>query len=98
MKNFKYTELITRTIYLYYIERTMEFRQLLYDYKKCIDLAKRRAMRKRKQELIAILNNAECINKNKLMYILGMKYTDIKNYPQLIEIKRKEEYLKRAIS
>jgi len=32
------------------------------------------------------------------MPILGMKYTDIKNYPQLIEIKRKEEYLKRAIS
>jgi hypothetical protein len=98
MKNFKYTELITRTIYIYYVERAMEFRHLLYDYKRCIDLSKRRTMRKRKQELIAILNNAECINKGKLMPILGMKYTDIKNYPQLIEIKRKEEYLKRAIS
>ena len=93
-----YNPIITRTIYMYYLERTREFRYLIYQYKKCTDLYERRSIRKRKEELISILNNAVCINKAKLIPMLGINYVDIKDYPQLIEIKRKQEYLKRIIA
>jgi hypothetical protein len=97
-KNWKnYDSVISRTIYIYYLERAAEFRYLLYHYKKCTELGERRSLRKRKQELILILDKAININKISLS-TLGIPYTELKNYPNLLEIKRKEQYLKRSIA
>lgn len=99
MKNANnYNPVITRTILDYYLDRAREFRYLIYNYKKCTDLCKRREMRKRKEELILILDKAVMLNKYKLMVTLNMTYTELKDYPQLLEIKRKQEYLKRSIA
>jgi hypothetical protein len=92
-----YDSVINRTIYLYYIDRAKEFKHLLYKYKTCTDLNTRRKLRERKEQLIYILDKAVSINKISLIN-LGISYVETKKYPKLLEIKRKEQYLKRCVA
>ena len=43
-KKNKYDSVINRTIYNYYLEKAKEFRYLLYEYKTCIELNRRREL------------------------------------------------------
>ena len=97
-KNWKiYDSVINRTIYIYYLEKAAEFKHLLYYYKRCTNLNERRNLRKRKQEIIFILDKAVNINKISLIN-LGIPYAELNNYSNLLDIKRKEQYLKRMIA
>jgi hypothetical protein len=88
---------INRTIYEYYNERLREFRSLKYKYKKCIEIEIRRTIRKRMAELVRILDAAQASFKAKLMYTLDVTYAELKNYPELVDVKRKQEYLKHSL-
>lgn len=98
MKNPKTSHnIINRAIYEYYNERLREFRSLKYKYKNCIQIEIRRVIRKRMIELLEILDNAAISFKAKLMYTLNVKYAEVKNYPDLVDIKRKQDYLKHSL-
>jgi hypothetical protein len=98
MKNPKTSHtVINRTIYEYYNERLREFRSLKYKYKNCIQIEIRRAIRKRMVELVEILNNATATFKARLIYTLGINYAELKNYPELVDVKRKQDYLKHLL-
>jgi hypothetical protein len=98
MKNPKTSHtVINRTIYEYYNERLREFRSLKYKYKNCIKIEIRRVIRKRMVELVEILDNATASFKAKLIYTLRINYAELKNYPELVDIKRKQDYLKHSL-
>lgn len=98
MKNPKTSyNVINRTIYVYYLERTREFRSLKYKYKSCIQIETRRIIRKRMVELIGILDRATPLFKANLMHTLGLNYAELKNHLELVDIKRKQNYLKRSL-
>jgi len=97
-KKNKYDSVINRTIYNYFLDRAREFRYLLYEYKTCTELNRRRELRKRKQYLISVLDNAWNLNKNSLNISLGIPYAELKNYPHLLNIKAKQQHLIRSIA
>jgi hypothetical protein len=50
------------------------------------------------EELKNIFKNEHTLSKQALQYSLGIKYRDIKNYPELIEIEKKRQELLREIA
>lgn len=97
-KKNKYDSVINRTIYNYFLDRAREFRYLLYEYKTCTELDKRRELREKKQHLISVLDKALGLNKNCLSNSLGIPYAELKNYPHLLNIKAKQKHLIRSIA
>jgi hypothetical protein len=97
-KKNKYDSIINRTIYEYYLEKAREFRYLLYEYKRCTELNKRRELREKKQHLVLILDKAIAFNKLSLNACLDIPYVELKKYPHLLEIKAKQQHLIRSIA
>lgn len=91
-------DIIPRTIYEYYIERQQEFNRLINQLKICCCFPTRRKIKLRLEELHIILSRDYTIPKAELVQILGIKYRELKNYPELIEINRKRRELKRLVA
>ena len=89
---------ILRTILEYNIERQQEFRRLKEKLKTCCCFPTRRKIKLRLEELNEILSRDYTIPKYELVQTLGIKYRELKNYPELVEINRKKRELKRLIA
>jgi len=89
--------IIVETIHDYYYDRRNEFKKLNGQLKTCSCFPTRRKIQARLEELKNILKNEYTLSKQALQYSLGIKYRDIKNYPELIEIERKRQELLREI-
>ena len=90
-------EIIPRTIYEYYLDRQQEFNRLVKQLKTCCCFPTRKKIKLRLEELNIILSRDYMLSKNELVQILGIKYRELKNYPELIEINRKRKELKRLV-
>jgi hypothetical protein len=88
---------IVETIHDYYYERKTEFKKLNEQLKTCCCFPTRRKMKQRLEELKVILSNEYTLSKQALVAFLGIKYRDIKKYPELIEIERKRQNLLREL-
>lgn len=91
-------EIIPRTIYEYYLERQQEFNRLTNQLKTCCCFPTRRKIKLRLEELHIILSRDYTIPKQELVNTLGIKYKELKKYPELIEINRKRRELKRLVA
>lgn len=91
-------EVIPRTIYEYYIERQQEFNRLINQLKTCCCFPTRRKIKLRLEELHIILSRDYTLSKQELVQTLGVKYKELKKYPELIEINRKKRELKRLVA
>ena len=91
-------EIIPRTIYEYYQERQQEFNRLTKQLKTCCCFPTRRKIKLRLEELNKILSRDCMLPKYELVQALGIKYKELKKYPELIEITRKKRELKRLIA
>ena len=96
-KRSNYHDVITRTIYLYYVERFKELTQLTRSYNQCTDLKVRRYIRARKEELVSILSKNVHYAKASVAYILGISYKEVSTYPDLIQVTLKKQYLLNSI-
>lgn len=90
-------EVILKTVLEYYLDRNREFRKLTDELKTCCCFPTRKKIKQRLDELNTILNRDKTISKYHLMLKLGIKYKEVKNYPELIEIQNKQRELKRMI-
>ena len=90
-------EVILKTILEYYLDRNREFRKLTDELKTCCCFPTRKKIKQRLDELNTILNRDKTISKYNLVSKLGIKYKEVKNYPELIEIQNKQRELKRMI-
>jgi hypothetical protein len=88
---------IVETIHDYYYERKTEFRRLNEQLKTCCCFPTRKKIKQRLEELKIILSNEYTLSKHALKASLGIKYRDVKKYPELIEIERKRQELLREI-
>jgi hypothetical protein len=88
---------IVETIHDYYYERKSEFKRLNKQLKTCSCFPTRRKIKQRLEELKNILNNEYTLSKQALVQSLGIKYKDIKKYPELINIERKRQELLREV-
>lgn len=88
---------ITRTIFLYYEERKRELKNLSRIYKKCVDMSLRRQIRERKQYLVNLLTRHKAMHKAGIMNTLNIPYKEVDKYPHLVEIKKKQQYLKHSL-
>jgi hypothetical protein len=91
-------EIIPRTIYEYYLDRQQEFNRLVKQLKTCCCFLTRKKIKLRLEELHIILSRDYMLSKNELVQILGIKYKELKKYPELVEINRKRKELKRLIA
>lgn len=91
-------DVILWTIREYIIERQQEFKRLKEQLKTCCCFPTRRKIKVRIQELNDILSRDYILPKSDLVQVLGIKYKELKNYPELIEITRKKKELKRLIT
>ena len=91
-------EIIPRTIYEYYLERQQEFNRLTNLLKTCCCFPTRRKIKLRLEELHIILSKDYTLSKQELVHTLGVKYKELKKYPELIELNRKKRELKRLIA
>jgi hypothetical protein len=91
-------EVIPRTIYEYYLDRQQEFNRLVKQLKTCCCFSTRKKIKLRLEELNIILSRDYMLSKNELVQILGIKYKELKKYPELVEINRKRKELKRLIA
>ena len=89
---------IVETIHDYYYERKTEFKRLNEQLKTCCCFPTRKKIKFRLEELKTILKSEYTLSKQALMASLGIKYRDIKNYPELIEIEKKRQELLREIA
>lgn len=90
-------EVILRTVFEYYLDRQREFRKLTDELRTCCCFPTRKKIKQRLDELNTILNRDKTISKHYLVLKLGIKYKDVKNYPELIEIQNKQRELKRIL-
>jgi len=90
-------EVILWTILDYYLDRQKEFKRLKEELKTCCCFPTRRKIQLRLEELNVILNRDYTLSKYELMQTLKIKYKDLKQYPELVEINRKKRELKRMI-
>jgi hypothetical protein len=88
---------IVETIHDYYYERKSEFKKLNEQLKTCSCFPTRRKIKQRLEELKNILNNEYTLSKQALVQSLGIKYKDVKNYPELINIEKKRQNLLREL-
>lgn len=91
-------EIIPRTIYEYYVERQQEFNRLTNQLKTCCCFPTRRKIKIRLEQLHIILSRDYTLSKQELVNTLGIKYRELKKYPELIEINRKRRELKRLVA
>lgn len=91
-------EIIPRTIYEYYVERQKEFNRLTNQLKTCCCFPTRRKIKIRLEQLHIILSRDYTLSKQELVNTLGIKYRELKKYPELIEINRKRRELKRLVA
>jgi hypothetical protein len=91
-------QVISRTIYHYYLDRTKEFKNLTAEYNQCCCMMRRRRIRQRREELLNILKGDHLLAKYGLMHKLGIPYKEIKDYPHLIDIEMKSRELKRELA
>jgi hypothetical protein len=91
-------EIIPRTIYEYYLDRQQEFNRLIKQLKTCCCFPTRKKIKIRLEELHIILSRDYMLSKNELVQVLGIKYKELKKYPELVEINRKRKELKRLIA
>jgi hypothetical protein len=91
-------EIIPRTIYEYYLDRQREFNRLIKQLKTCCCFPTRKKIKIRLEELHIILSRDYMLSKNELVQVLGIKYKELKKYPELVEINRKRKELKRLIA
>lgn len=89
---------IVETIHDYYYERRSEFKRLNEQLKTCSCFPTRRKIKQRLEELKNILSNEYTLSKQALVVSLGIKYKDVKKYPELIEIERKRQELLREVA
>lgn len=89
---------ILQTILQYNLEKQREFNKLKEQLKTCCCFPTRRKIKLRLEELNAILSRDCILPKHELVQILGIKYKEIKKYPELIELNRKKRELKRLIA
>ena len=90
--------IIVQTILEYNIERRREFNILKEQLKTCCCFPTRRKIKLRLEELNEILNRDYMLPKYDLVQTLGIKYKELKKYPELIEITRKKKELQRLIA
>lgn len=88
---------ISNTIGDYFKDRRREYNNLCSFERSCVDMSIRRKLRERKQHLKEILSRDLNFSKISLSQQLGVSYKKLKAYPDLVEIKRKEQLLKRDI-
>jgi hypothetical protein len=88
---------IVETIHDYYLDRKSEFKKLNEQLKTCCCFPTRRKMKQRLEELKVILSNEYTLSKQALAVSLGIKYKDVKKYPELIEIEKKKQNLLREL-
>jgi hypothetical protein len=86
---------IVQTILLYNIERRREFNRLKEQLKTCCCFPTRRKIKLRMEELNEILSKDYMLPKYDLVQTLGIKYKELKKYPELIEISKKKKELQR---
>jgi hypothetical protein len=91
-------EVILWTILDYYLDRQKEFKRLKEELKTCCCFPTRRKIQLRLEELNTILSRDYTLSKYELMRTLKIKYKDLKQYPELVEITRKKRELKRMIA
>jgi len=89
---------IVRTILDYTLERQREFKKLKEELKTCCCFPTRRKIKLRLEELNEILSKDYLLSKYELMQTLGVKYKQLKKYPELIEANNKKRELKRLIA
>jgi hypothetical protein len=91
-------EVILWTILDYYLDRQKEFKRLKEELKTCCCFPTRRKIQSRLEELNTILSKDYTLSKYELMQTLKIKYKDLKQYPELVEITRKKRELKRMVA
>jgi len=89
---------IVETIHDYYYERKNEFKRLNEQLKTCVCFPTRKKIKVRLEELKNILKNEYTISKQNLAVVLGVKYRELKRYPELIEMERKRQELLREVA
>ena len=89
---------IVETIHDYYYERKTEFKRLNEQLKTCVCFPTRKKIKIRLEELKNILKNEYTISKQNLAVVLGIKYKELKKYPELVEIERKRQELLREVA
>lgn len=89
---------IVQTILQYNIERRREFNILKEKLKTCCCFPTRRQIKLRMEELNEILSRDYMLPKYDLVQTLGIKYKELKKYPELIEVTRKKNELQRQIA
>lgn len=89
---------IVRTILDYTLERQREFKKLKEELKTCCCFPTRRKIKLRLEELNEILSKDYLLSKYELVQTLGIKYKELKKYPELIDITKKKRELKRLIA
>jgi 16S rRNA C1402 (ribose-2'-O) methylase RsmI len=89
---------IVQTILQYNLERRREFNTLKEQLKTCCCFPTRRKIKLRLEELNEILSRDYMLPKYDLVQTLGIKYKELKKYPELIEITRKKKELQRLIA
>jgi 16S rRNA C1402 (ribose-2'-O) methylase RsmI len=89
---------IVETIHDYYYERKNEFKRLNEQLKTCVCFPTRKKIKIRLEELKNILKNEYTISKQNLAVVLGIKYKELKKYPELVEIERKRQELLREVA
>lgn len=89
---------IVQTILEYNIERRREFNILKEKLKTCCCFPTRRQIKLRMEELNKILSRDYMLPKYDLVQTLGIKYKELKKYPELIEVARKKKELQRQIA
>lgn len=88
---------ILQTILLYNIEKRREFNNLKEQLKTCCCFPTRRKIKLRMAELDEILSRDHMLSKLELVQTLGVKYKELKKYPELVELNRKKQKLQRSI-
>lgn len=89
---------IVQTILQYNLERQREFNKLKEQLKTCCCFPTRRKIKLRLEELNEILSRDYTLPKYDLVQRLGIKYKELKKYPELIELNRKKKELQRLIA
>jgi 16S rRNA C1402 (ribose-2'-O) methylase RsmI len=89
---------IVRTILDYTLERQREFKKLKEELKTCCCFPTRRKIKLRLEELNEILSKDYLLSKYELMQTLGVKYKELKNHPELLEVVKKKRELKRLMA
>lgn len=89
---------ILQTILQYNLERKREFNTLKEQLKTCCCFPTRRKIKLRMEELNEILSRDYTLSKYELVQTLGVKYKELKKYPELVELNRKKQELQRSIA